>query len=124
MSSIKQAAKAPEASAAIRKVFEEQMLPRAAALRAAGREFFPRGADPKAASYYTNRTKRTMTKADFRVPGVQSPEAFEKGLAELWKTQGYPELTPIAPPLAALAKMLYFVEERDAEVSPFMYVMF
>ncbi len=111
-------------TALIRSFHAEEIVPLAARLAARGKSPFPLGFDPQARSYFVERTQRTMEPADFEVFGPESPGDFEQALARLWTQQGWTELAPLAPRLAEIARALYFVEDQDDEVSPFIYVMF
>jgi len=113
-----------QSSDLIRKFHAQELMPLAERLAKQGKTLFPTGADAKRASYYVKRAKTTMEKADFEVFGPGSIEDFQNALVQLWKQQGLPELAALAPGLAKIAESVYFREERDEEVSPFMYVMF
>ncbi len=108
----------------VKKFFSKEVLPLSKKMTAEGKAFFPTGFEPDEQSYYIKRQKTTMAKEDFEVAGCDSFEAFEKALAAMWRSQGYPELAALAPGLAGLSKALYSAEEQTGEVSPFIYVMF
>lgn len=101
-----------------------QLVPLAQRLSAQGRPVMPLEPDAAAASYYEQRKKTTMTPADFEVFGTAQIGDFQAALAQLWTSQGWSELTPLAAGLAEIAQAVYFVEDRDEEISPFLYVMF
>ena len=111
-------------SSSVRKFFLKELIPLAEQLRGEGKAFFPVKGDPGATTYYIQRDKTTMTPEDFEVVGCDAVEGFEEALIDLWRSQGYPQLTALAPTLSRLARSLYHVEEQTEEVSPFIYVMF
>lgn len=99
-------------------------MPLGAVLRARGRQVVSTGPDPTQVSYYRTRVHTTMAPADFELKGPGSIEDFTSAIAELWRSQGLPELGALAPGLARIARTVYFVDHDDDEVSPFLYVMF
>ena len=108
----------------VKRFFSEELMPLAEKLRDEGKSFFAISPDPAAKTYYIKREKTAMTPASFELPGCDSLDSFEKALADMWTSQGYPELAALAPTLAKLAHSIYSVEEQGGEVSPFIYVMF
>ena len=111
-------------AARVQEVFTTGILPIHEKLREAGRQYFPTAAEPAAASYYVPRARNTLAPADFELGGGASVEGFEQAMRELWTAQGCPELVPLAPALADLARAVRLREELSEEVSPFIYVMF
>ena|SRR2546423_3944083 len=111
-------------SQSVRGFFFGELMPLAGQLRARGEVFFPLSADPSATTYYTKRDKTAMTAKDFEVAGCDAVESFEQALIALWTSQGYPQLTSLAPALSRLAKSLQHIDQQTEEVSPFIYVMF
>ena len=120
MSSTKADGAIPE----VKKFFFEELMPLAEKLRDEGKSFFAVRPDPAAKTYYIKRKKTAMDPASFEVAGCDSFDSFEKALADMWTSQGYPELAVLAPTLLKLTKSIYSVEEQSEEVSPFIYVMF
>lgn len=115
------------AAALIRKLHAEEIVPLAARLAAEDRPLFPLGPDPQAASYYEERRKKTMEPADFEIFGPGGPADLEPALVQLWTEQGWPELAPLAPAVAEIARAVRPAEDGDlgdGEVSPFLYAMF
>lgn len=93
--------------------------------------YFARKPDPAVKSYYQTRERKAMRPEDFEIPGLtpvandaDRTAALERAFTAFWTARRNPELLPLAGPLADLANRVRFVEERNAEVSPFMYVMF
>jgi hypothetical protein len=114
----------PRGEAAAAALYDDVLAPLSARLRAAGRSPFPLGPDPAAASYYVTRPQRAMRPADFEAPACRTPEDFARALAAHWTALGRDELAAEAPRFAAAAREAYALGEGDAEVSPFVYVMF
>ncbi|TWT44872.1 hypothetical protein RAS1_12900 [Phycisphaerae bacterium RAS1] len=111
-------------TALIHEFHARQLVPLAEKLVAQGRAVMPLEPEPAVASYYEQRKKTSMSPTDFEVFGTAQVGDFRDALAQLWKSQGWSELAPLAPGLAEIAQAVYFVEDRDEEVSPFLYVMF
>jgi hypothetical protein len=108
----------------IRTFHREELAPLASRLRAEGRRLFSHGPEETAASYYIERRRTTMKKADFEAFQVNGAEDLAAGLVKLWEEQGRPELAQLAPGLAKIAEAVRLKEEMDDEVSPLLYVMF
>lgn len=100
--------------------FTEELLPVAQALEEAGKSLFPAGPDPASASYYVERAPTPAPAQVFEIDPARLPGA----LAELWKTEGFPELAGLAESSGRMAEALRESIEPDASVSPFLYVMF
>jgi hypothetical protein len=108
----------------LRTFFATLMVPLADRLRREGAPLLTTGSDPKAASYYVVRTKRTMSKADFEWGGSTSATEFRDNLAQLWRDQGCDALAGLAPQFADFAERLRDIETENEEVSPFIYAMY
>jgi hypothetical protein len=108
----------------VRKVFMKEVVPVSNLSKKREQVFFPLRPDNQLSTYYREREQTAMTLGDFEVPGCESSEKLEKALAELWGSQGYAELVPLAQTTARLAEMLRESEDESQEVSPFIYVMF
>jgi hypothetical protein len=65
-----------------------------------------------------------MCREDFELPSCESPEDFERALAAYWSALGRDALAAEAPRFAAVARAVRTLDDGDAEVSPFVYVMF
>ena len=111
-------------AAKARQFFERRLMPVAEALRARGREPFPRSFDPSATTYYERREKTTMERADFELPSIDSPQTLALALGRFWEARSAPELARLAPDIADLAAEVRADEDEPGEVSPFIYQMF
>ena len=58
--------------------------------------FFLTKPDPKKNSYYVPRKKKVVKVIDYNLESLNSIEAFEKELIEMWTNQGHIELTQLA----------------------------
>jgi len=114
----------PRGEAAAAALYDEALAPLSARMRAEGRSAFPAGPDAAAPSYYVRRPRAAMRPEDFEAPACRTPEDFERALAAHWRALGREELAALAPRFAAAARDACAVGEGDAEVSPFVYVMF
>ncbi|MBL9124525.1 MAG: hypothetical protein JNG90_12900 [Planctomycetaceae bacterium] len=112
-----------EATAHLRALFLEQMLP-AATVGGKPQACFPLGADPAAPTYYIERQKPSMNREDFLVRTAAGGDDPIVALGELWSSQGLDRLAALAPQLAAAATALRQIEKPADDVSPFIYVMF
>lgn len=108
----------------VQRLFERKLMTAAKNLRDAGREPFPRSGDPALSTYFLRRERTAMTRADFELPALDSPEALRSALEAFWKARSAPELVELAPDLADLAGEARGDEQRSDDVSPFMYEMF
>lgn len=120
MSSTKPAAGAAAAAA----LFDEVLAPLSARMRAEGRAAFPVGPDAACASYYVTRPRAAMRPEDFTAPSCGSVDEFEGALRAHWEALGRRDLVTETPRFAAAARAAYALGDEDAEVSPFVYVMF
>ena len=99
-------------------LFDDVLLP------LAGKPEFPLAPDPSAATYFVPREKPAMTRDDFNAPSCLDVDDFEQRLAAYWTKIGRPELAAHAARFAEAARSVYAPATQDAEVSPFIYVMF
>ena len=99
-------------------LFDEVLLP------IAGKPDFPLAPDPAAETYFVQRERPAMTREDFTAPSCLDVDDFEQRLAAYWTRTGRPELAARAPRFAEAARSVYAPATQDAEVSPFIYVMF
>jgi len=100
------------------KFWTQQLVPAAAALRARGVKFFESGPNPAVETYYCQHQS-----TDSPFVTLESDQ-WEPLLREMWQCEELPELAALAGPLMALAQKLKLREEEQADVSPFIYVMF
>jgi hypothetical protein len=114
----------PDAGAAAAALFDEVLAPLSARMRAEGRSAFPVGPDAACGSYYVTRPRAAMRPEDFTAPSCGSVEEFEGALRAHWEALGRRDLVTEAPRFAAAARAAYALGDEDAEVSPFVYVMF
>ena len=108
----------------LRRFFVEQLVPIASKLRKDGIHFFALGPDDGANgvdddSWYVTYSEDTMELVEF------DGASLEAELCTLWENQGLPQLSELAQPMADLARRLKMpMPSDDADVSPFIYVMF
>ena len=108
----------------VKRLFFNELMPLAKRFREEGRRFFPIHHDPNVRTYYERRKNTSMATEDVELMGCDCPDRLKDALADLWISQGYPELAALAPKISELAESLCDPEEQDEEVSPFIYVMF
>jgi hypothetical protein len=111
----------------IRKFFNKELMPLAESLQKEGGIFFALGPDPSANTYYIDRPRTKVSPADFEVEACNSGNNLKSSLIALWASQGYPQLSAIAPALCSLVRVCHEVEmeeEQKGEISPSMYVLF
>ena len=108
----------------IDRFFDGELMPMAQRLRASDPGVFLTKPDPAAQSYYIRRTRRTMSKADFEVAGCADGAELARRLAAHWNACGCASLAPLAPGLGRIADAVRVEEHENADVSPFVYVMF
>lgn len=126
-----------EDSTMISDFYHEKLIPVAVSLRDRQLPLFELRANPSCSTYYVKRSRTRVEPSDFEKGGCEGPEGLEAELAALWKKGGArdewfaaeqppagEELAKLAGPIAELSKRLYSAREQDAEVSPFLYVMF
>lgn len=109
---------------AINRFFDSELMPLAARLRASDPGLFLAKVDPAAQSYYVKRTKRAMSRADFEVAGCVDGAEFARRLATHWNACGCASLVPLAASIGRIADAARVEEHDNADVSPFVYVMF
>ena len=115
---------AAEGAAAINRFFDNELMPLADRLRGSAPGVFLAKVDPSAASYYVRRGRRTMSKADFEVAACADGAEFARRLAAHWNACGCQPLAALAPGLGRIADAVRVEEHDNADVSPFVYVMF
>jgi hypothetical protein len=108
----------------IDRFFDAELMPLAARLKGTDAGVFLTRADPSAQSYYVHRTRRTMSKADFEVAGCADGAELARRLVAHWNGCGCASLAPLAPSLGRIADAVRVEEHDNADVSPFVYVMF
>jgi len=109
----------PAAEAAARAFFHERLVKAAEQLRARGVKFLePDLSAPAEGSAYVPCPSGTLELQDW------CTQDLERRLARMWESQGLPELAELAGPLLELARLQAAGTTTDAEVSPFIYVMF
>ena len=113
-----------EVRRAVVALFDDVLAPMAEDVRASGVEPFPLKPDAARDSYYVRRSKCAMTRDDFTAPSCADFEDFERRLAVHWKALGRHKLAGEVSHFAAAARAAYTTSEQDAEISPFVYVMF
>jgi len=91
-------------------VFDQDIVPSAAARRLQPGTALPLAADPAAESYLTTRARRMLSRADFEWPVVATPDELRARLTELWA--GDPARLRLVEALVRLARI------PDAGASP------
>jgi len=109
---------------AIDRFFDGELMPMAQRLRSSEPGVLLSEVDPAAGSYYIRRTKRTMSRADFEVAVCADGAEFARRLVAHWNACGCGSLTPLASSLGRIADGARVEEHDNADVSPFVYVMF
>ncbi|WP_025916930.1 hypothetical protein [Herminiimonas sp. CN] len=107
--------------------FDDVLMPMAKRMRASGIQPFPVQPDVSRLSYYARRSTCSMTRDDFTAPSCIDFEDFERRLAAHWTALGRSELAGEAARIADLARAAHAAfagNEQDAEISPYIYVMF
>ena len=102
-------------------LFDDVLMPLARQRRGAP---FPLGPEPALDTYFVRREKPGMTREDFTAPSCIGFDELEQRLAAYWTAAGKPELAAAAGRFAQAARAVYAPATEDAEVSPFIYVMF
>lgn len=108
----------------VRGFFFDELILLADQLKRKRRSFFSDRPNPGAKTYYVKRRKTSMLREDFETPCSHLPQDFDSQLAELWKSQGFAELTILVKSLSKLVSLLYQIEEQGEEISPFIYIMY
>lgn len=111
-------------TAALGALFDDVIAPASERLRAEGAHPFPAGPDAEAVTYYVTRPRAAMRKEDFTAPSCDGFDDFERRLAEHWRSLGRDDLAARSARFAEAARAAYALGDGDAEVSPFVYVMF
>jgi hypothetical protein len=106
------------------KFFRTELLPISQQYAREGRQVLAGSPDPQSSSYFLRRTKTTMTRADFESGSCACPADLADVLAEMWRQQGFGELSALAPQMAKLAERLKQSQHETEEVSPFVYAMY
>ncbi len=103
----------------LRRFFAQLLVPMAEKLREESVRFFALAPEDNGDSWYVPYPKDMPELVSFESADTQ------RELRELWERQGLSALMPLAAPLAALARELEMpTPGDDADVSPFIYVMF
>ena len=100
------------------------MLKIAEQYRREGRELLAGNPDPSLPSYYVRRERTKMTKRDFESGSCRHPDELAEALSEMWRGQGFAELSELAPRMAKLAEKLKEVQSETDEISSFVYAMY
>jgi hypothetical protein len=105
--------------------FDRVVVPAAEALAASGTRFFPAGFDPSCGSYFTERKRTVLSRADLEWPVVGDAIELDARLRELWAAEP-PAVQRTIEPLVALAERLWRdpAAEQDGDVSDFVYPMY
>ena len=101
----------------LKSFYAEKLIGLAEKYKSENREFFQLSADENADSYYIERND------DGNYIHEINYADLEGELHNLWKDEPE-ELKNLAAPLIELAHKLEEPEEKDGEVSPFIYAMF
>ena len=105
----------------LRRFFEERLTPAAESLRQRGVRFFDGATTPDSVADGTSWWQPAPGWPDL---SELDPENWVDDLVELWRGQGLDELVALAPEFAELASELELGEESEADLSPFLYVMY
>ena len=112
---------------AIGALFDEVLMPMAERMRASGAQPFWMKPDATWLSYYARRYPCSMTHDDFTSASCIDFEDFERRLAAYWKARGRHELVDEVSRITTITRTAHAAfarDKQDAEVSPFIYVMF
>lgn len=112
--------------AAAEDLFDTTLLPLAEEMAARGASVMPLQPDQSKETYYVTRSRAAMVRDDFMAPSCSDVDDFERRLAAHWRALGGDRevLAAAAPRFAQAARASYALDEQDAEVNPFVYVMF
>lgn len=108
-------------------LFDDVLMPMAERMRANGVRPFSVKPDVTRLSYYARRSSCSMTHDDFTASSCIDVDDFERRLAARWETLGRHDLVREVPRIAAVADAAhaaFALDKQDAEVSPYIYVMF
>ncbi len=111
-------------SEALGALFDDVIAPAAERARAAGTKPFPTAPDAAVGTYYVTRPRPAMRREDFAAPSSDGFDDFERRLAEHWRSLGRDDLAAQSRRFSEAARAAYALGDGDAEVSPFVYVMF
>ena len=118
------ATKTPARDRRLEKFFRHELLAVAHRYHCESRKLLAGNPDPQLASYYLPRLNTKMTKSDFEQGACRTPDELVQQLADMWREQGYAELSRLAPQIGQLAARLKETQQETDEVSPFVYVMY
>lgn len=106
----------------LQRFFEDELLPRAEALRRRSMTFFPLGPDdPAGGDGATGGWQGPPTWPDL---STAEPSELARQLDELWQAQGLDELEGLAEKLGELALELEQGEDQSVDLSPYVYIMY
>jgi hypothetical protein len=107
-------------------LFDELVLPLAAARKDAGTQsYFPLAGEKGVSSYYDEPLLRVMQPADLEFPGGGTAEGLVEALGAYWRAQGEIGLAAMAERLKELVEPVREeVVEGDGSISIFCYTMF
>jgi hypothetical protein len=108
----------------LEKFFRNELLAVAHRYECEGRSLLAGNPDPQLASYYMPRPQTKLTKSDFEQGACRTPDELIEALADMWREQGYAELSRLAPQMGQFAERLKETQQETDEVSPFVYVMY
>ena len=112
-----------EAEALALAVFDEQIVPLAAARRTAGISAFALGPQPDRVSYFEPLSLSSTT-LDMAFPGGGTPAGLIDALAGQYRASGDADLAALAPALHGVAAALRDDEAGSGEVDILCYTMF
>lgn len=107
--------------------FDDVLMPMAERMRASGVQPFPMKPEASWPSYYARRSQCSMTHDDFTAPSCTDFEDFERRLTAHWNIRGRHELIGEVARITTAARAAhaaFTLDKQDAEVSPYIYVMF
>ena len=80
--------------------------------------------DAEATTYYKTRPKKFMSEKDFEIGGHSKLETFAADLTAFWNDNKDHDFCELATKLEKLAYELRVDEDKNEEISPYIYVMF
>jgi hypothetical protein len=113
-----------KASAEICAFFDKELVPAGRALAASHSPLRLTTVDPAATSYYIKRAHTSMRLSDFTDFTCTDGADFARRLTKYWNERGCGELVHLAASLGRLAELAKVSDHDEADVSPFVYVMF
>ena len=108
-------------------LFDDDLMPMAQRMQAAGVDVFPRAPDVSWLSYYVRRKRSAMVAADFSSASCSDVEEFGQRLAAHWQGLGRHELAAQVDQFAAIARVAREAQTdvpAKVELSPYVYAMF